>query len=439
MGKENSTPIDFFQVNIKLPKSRDDKVKIFAHGPTNGRIDFVDDTLVRLEVEDVPAETFVEARILFPVDFIPNSNNIVDEYKFHSIMEEELSYIQEIERKQIRRERNKVLFNNLSILLAGIGIIAIYFIFSKLRRSIDIYDMDKSLYPEDCTPAVASYLVRSVVDSTALLATIYDLARKGYLAIEDKGEYKRKINNFKLERLDKPTASLLDHENFLLEWLFDEIGDGSIVTTQDIEKYGKRHSSSFYKSFSSWQKKVKEEAKNKGYFDDKGNIPGAILIVFSAIAFVISIISLVYEAFYALILLFISIFAFIYGIALLFRRSDHGYIQYKKWQDFKKELKLRGDSQDIRDLTFSLDTALIYGLALGINTKYLYGFKDLIPESAMASHWAYWYFATGPKGQNSFQESLNRSFSAGSVSAGSGGGFSSGGGGGAGGGGTEGF
>ena len=35
LGKENSTPISFFAVNISLPQTRNDKVKIFAHGPSN--------------------------------------------------------------------------------------------------------------------------------------------------------------------------------------------------------------------------------------------------------------------------------------------------------------------------------------------------------------------------------------------------------------------
>ena len=43
------------------------------------------------------------------------------------------------------------------------------------------------VYTLKTVPAVASYLVRSVVDSTALWLPYTTLARKGYLAIEDKG------------------------------------------------------------------------------------------------------------------------------------------------------------------------------------------------------------------------------------------------------------
>ncbi|HSH36563.1 DUF2207 domain-containing protein, partial [Schnuerera sp.] len=307
-------------------------------------------------------------------------------------------------------------------------------------RDIDIYEtMDHNIYPDDCTPAVATYLTNSTVNNTAIMATIFDLARKGYISIEDKNDYKGKTNNFKLERLKKTANSLLAHEIFLLDWFFDEIGDGNIVTTKDIEHYSKKDMINFSNSYNTWSKTVREDAKNKGYYDNKGKKPGWVLVLFSIITFPLSIISLVFEGFYGLVLLFVSIFAFIYGIIVIFRKSDYGYIQYNKWKDFKKDLKRRGDTLDINNLSFPLDIALIYGLALGVSVNSLNKFKTLTPESTMPNHWFYWYFATGPKGQNSFQRSLNRAFSAGSSSTGTGGGFSSGGGGGAGGGGAGGF
>lgn len=440
LGEENNTSIDFFAANIKLPQPKNDKVKIFAHGPSNGAIRFKEDNLIRIEVENISKNNFVEARILFPTNFIPDSTRVVDNNAYDNIIEEELSHIKEIEEKQIRRERNKSLFNNLSIIIAGIGVVIIAFIFSKLRRDIDIYDtIDHNLYPDDCTPAVATYLTNSGLNTNTIMATIFDLARKGHLSIKDKGEYEKKINNFKLERLDKSVNSLLNHEKFLLDWLFNQIGDGKTVTTKDIEYYGKKHRAEFSNSYNIWLKEVKKDAKNKGFYDDNGKKPGGLLIVFYILAFPFSIISINFGGFYGIVLLFVSIFAFIYGMIIIFRKSDYGYIQYKKWQDFKKDLKLRGDTLNVENLSFPLETALIYGLALRVNINALRNFRKLIPESSMPNHWAYWYYTTEARGQNSFEKSLNRSFSAGSSSTGSGGRFSGGGGGGAGGGGAGGF
>ena len=230
---------------------------------------------MRLEIENIPKDTFIEGRILFPIDFIPNSTNVVNNNAYHGIIEEELSYIREIEEKQIKREKNKNLLNNISITMAGIGMAIIALIFSRLRRDVDIYDtMNHNLYPDDCTPAVATYLTSSVLNTTTIIATIFDLARKDYISIEDKGGYKNKTNNFQLRKLGKPINSLLSHEIFLLDWLFDKIGDGNTVTTKDIEYYGKKHRTSFSNSYYTWQKKVREDAKNNGFYDNRGKKPG---------------------------------------------------------------------------------------------------------------------------------------------------------------------
>ncbi|GFN35486.1 DUF2207 family protein [Tepidimicrobium xylanilyticum] len=439
LGNENSTPIDFFAVNIKLPQPKNDKVHIFAHGPSNGTINFQQDNLIKLQIENVSNKTFIEARILFPTNFIPNSTNIIPKDAYDEIIEEELANMKEMEEKQIRKEANRKVFNNISALIAALGMAFITFTFYRLRRNIDYRELsDSSLYPDDCTPAVAAYLNYSMLNTNSIMATIFDLARKGYISIDEKGEYKKNIKNFKLTRHDKSTVPLLDHEKYFIHWLFEKIGNGDIVTTKDIENYGKENRIDFSKSYNTWHKKVKEDANKMGYFDDRGKKSGIFLIIFFILAFIFAILSVVFNAYYGIILIFVSMFALIYGVILFFRKSDYGYIQYKKWRYFIRDMKRVKDSLNIKDLSLPLDTSLIYALALGVNFNSLKNFKNLIPESNIPGHWAYWYYYTGSKGQNSFQSSLNNSFST-VTSSGSGGGFSGGGGAGAGGGGAGGF
>lgn len=440
LGEENNTHIDFFRINIELPEDITEDVKIFAHGPSNGTIDFAENNIVRAEVENMPSDTFVEVRTIFPVNFIPASTNVVNRDAYDEIIDEELSYIQELKEREIKREERKNLFNNISTIASGILIVIMAIVFYKFRRNTDIYEtMDHNLYPDASSPAIATQLLNSSVSSTTLMATIFDLARKGFVSIDDEGEYKKKTNNFKLTRLDKSSASLLRHEQFLLEWLFDKIGDGKLIETKDIEDYGKHNTTDFYKEYSEWTKIIIEETKEKGYYDDSSKPAGTLLIIVSIVVFVISIVSIAFEAFYGILLIFISTAAFIYGIAMLYRKSDYGSIQMRKWKDFKKELKEKSKSLDIEDLSLSLDEALIYGLALGIGFNSLKNFKPLASQSHMPNYWMYWFFATNVRGQNAFENSINKSFASTGSSTGTGGGFSAGGGGGAGGGGAGGF
>lgn len=437
LGQENATPIKEFVANIQLPQAREARTKIFAHGPPHGNINFIGEDLVQLKVVDVPKDTFIEARVLFPANFIPASTNIVNQKAYDDIMRKETSYARAIKNRQIQKAKIKNIFTYLSLIVSGVMVALLSFTSSRFRRRSDIFQsQDYSPYPQESTPALAAYLTGNGPSTSSLMATIYDLARKGFVSIESLDDLEEP-EKFQLNKIQEGDNSLLSHETLLMEWLFDQIGDGLSVTTDAIEEYGKKHSSKFATSYHNWTKEVKKNAHDQGYYDPKGKGPGSLLIILSILSFLLGIFSLMSEAYYGFLLIMVAILSFIYGMKYFYRKSDFGYLEFRKWQDFKKELRLINDTLNLNDFSLPLDISLIYGLALGVNSKYLKKFKALTPASSMPNHWMYWYYATGSKGQNSFESSLNNSFSSGNF--GGGGGFSAGGGGGAGGGGAGGF
>ena len=446
LGDENSTSIGFFEVNIELAGTITDKTKIYAHGPSNGIINFSKDNTIKAEVENVPQDTYVELRVVFPTEFISSSSNLVKEDGYDKIVEEELSYIQEIENKAIKREERKEQFNYISIMLTIVLLLAMAIIYGKSRRKVSMYDIANSKI-DDNSPAIVDRVINGVVSSNSLMATIYDLARRGYLSIEDEENSQKENENIRIIKLYKSRELLLRHEEYLMNWLFNDIGNGDFVDMKSIETYAKKSSSKFYSKYYNWTAKVKEEAKEMGYYDNSSNGAGITLLLLSIITFIVSIIALIYDSKYGIALLIISPIAFVYSIVLLVRKTDYGYIQTKKWVDFKKEFKRRSELTDIDDLTYSLDKALIYGLVLGIGFKSLKNFETVMPKeviTASSNYWMYWYFLSDSSGKNIFEKGIDKSFknidaSTGDFSSGGGGGFSSGGGGGAGGGGAGGF
>lgn len=443
LGSENSTTIDFFTASIKLPGKDRKNTKIFAHGPLNGNINFIEDDLIKLEVSDVPANTFVEARILFPKNFIEASQNAGSK-TFQSIMDEELSIIEAAKEEAISKAKNKSIFNNISLITSGLVAVIAGFVFNNLRRNANIYDSLNSTYPDDITPAELRVFMTSIIDTRAIMTTIFDLARKGYITIEETEGSKKKKKDFLFSKTIRPQNGLLSHEEFLLDWLFNTIGDGNVVSTIDIEKYRKKNFSKFAQDFGLWQKKVKSDIKNRGYYDYSTTKWGFVILTLSIISFTIGIIAITLESFYGIILLILSILIFIYSITLFIRKSDKGYIQYQLWKDFKKDLEHQGVSIEDFNINIATDKILIYALALGLPMKSIDDFRETIPDSYSPTHWSYYYFMTNRRGGSSFEDSFNSSFygsSAGTTSSsvGGGGGFSGGGGGGAGGGGAGGF
>lgn len=440
IGDENTTPIEYFSATIELPDRDRENTKIFAHGPLNGEIYFIEDNLIKMEVSDVSPKSFVEARILFPERFIgesqKNGNRTLNE-----ILEEEKAFIEKIERKNEARNKNRILFERMSLILTFAGILYLSFAVRKLKRNPEIVNKF-DIYPEEISPAeIRAFMYSNIVDGRSLMVSILDLARKGYLTIEEIEPKKKKYKDFRFNKIDKPLGDLLSHEIFLLSWLFNTIGDGQSVTTIEIDEYRKKYSSKFSKDFNQWMSEVKSNLKNRGYYDSKP-LMAIISIIISIALLITGIITLVYQSPKGLIPILCYIFFFVYGICLLMRKSDKGYVQIKLWKKIKKDFMNQKDVLANYDF-IPKDKTLIYALALGLSMESLEKFRKFIPASYNDVHWSYFYFMTNKYGGSRFEDRLNSSFygSIGQTSSsfGGGGGFSSGGGGGAGGGGAGGF
>lgn len=443
IGKGNETKIDNLEITIELPGKDRTNTKIFAHGPLKGRINFLEDDLIQLKVSNVPSNTYIEGRILFPLEFIKDSSNKGNN-NLDRIVDEELRLIKVKEEKAATKEAMKGIFNNISLILGAIGALIFAYVFNKLRRNEDVYDSLKNLNPDDITPGELRLFYFSLVDARSLMTTIFDLARKGYIDIGEIESKKKKKKDFQFINTHKSQDGLLSHEKFVLDLLFNTIGDGNVTNTIEIENYRKKNYSAFYKNTNTLSKKVKEDLNLWEYYDDKGKPYGFLTLILSIILFVIGIIAVINDGLYGIVSLVLSMILFIYSITLFLRKSDKGYIQYQLWKDFIKDMKSQGNILNDYNITIPRDKMLIYALALGLPMKSLDSFKDVMPEANMSNHWVYWYFMTNSRGGSSFEDRFNSSFygntgTSSSSSTGAGGGFSSGGGGGAGGGGAGGF
>jgi len=184
LGDENKTPIDYFSVNLILPEFNREDIKIFGHGPLNGTINFTDTDLIRLKVDDVPTRTYIEARILYPKDYTPLSNNTGNK-DLNELLDEEASYAKGIEERERRKETNKGIFNKISIALIALGAVVSAFLLKLTKRNPDIYNSMDSLNPKDISPAELNIFINQYADSRGLLATIFDLARREYISIDE--------------------------------------------------------------------------------------------------------------------------------------------------------------------------------------------------------------------------------------------------------------
>lgn len=306
---------------------------------------------------------------------------------------------------------NKETFHIISIALSGMLTIFIAFIFTKLRRTTDIHDELKNLSPDDISPAELRSFYYSIVDSRSTMITIFDLARKDFIQIDEVESDNKKRKDFKFSNLNKDTKNILSHERYFLNWLFEIVGKDSSLTSIDIKNYRKNNIMQFNKEFNLWATEVKDNLKERGYYDSRAPKFGLILLITSIFSLILGIIALTLGSPSAILLLIISILVIIYSIILFLRFSDKGKVQYKMWKGFKKDIRVQEKFRfNGKDTKLPEDKKLLYALALGENMKSMDSLKSKKNYTHAHNQWMYWYFLTNTDGGSSFEDSIGSSF-----------------------------
>ncbi|MDD4765934.1 MAG: DUF2207 domain-containing protein, partial [Atribacterota bacterium] len=101
--QSNSSPIQRVQIEISFPGQtfNAEELKVFGHGPSQGQVSILDRGIVLYEVEGLSANEMVEARVLFPISFVPNTGKIVNKDQYAQIMQEELAWAERSGRQNV--------------------------------------------------------------------------------------------------------------------------------------------------------------------------------------------------------------------------------------------------------------------------------------------------------------------------------------------------
>ena len=445
--KTNTSPIGHVKIELEFSETvLPDDLKVFGHGASSGAVSIEDDGKVIYEVNGLSSGEMVEARILFPVNLIPESSKIIKENKFAEIMEEEISWANKTNRQ------NSI--NIFGFLLAPLLLlfniffaIRVYFKYDKELKPDVNFEYYREL-PSNITPAVLSKLMSiQGVGSKDILATLMDLVRRKYLKVEEIPSGRKKDYRFTL--LESEAVDFKKHEAQLIHWLFYAIGDGKSVALKEIKDYAKTSMTqiSFQSNYKKWVKAVGEEFKKYHYFgQSKESIKVTFKVIFIEFAVIILLALLgmlfggqVFSFFPALfVTLFTGFFVIVYG-AILKKKTRLGINEYTKWQAFKQFLLHFSNMKDYEIPSLVVwEHYLVYAISLGVAEKVISRLKVALKNQDLSfQNSTYLYAMTDRSGNlnSSMFKSFNKSFSSAFVStssssSGGGGGFSSGGGGG---------
>ena len=278
-----------------------------------------------------------------------------------------------------------------------------------------------------------------------------NLVYKKNISVEEMpSDKKKKEYTFKL--LNKENLS--KSEEYLIEFLFDTVGNGSVFTTKKLKDYAKSTSSysTFTSKYSTWKSNVIQEGQQQNFYESNTKIKfiGLIIALIGGLIFVTNILcNTDILIAYALI---IPIVIFAIYIMTFNRRTKNGNEDYAKWKAFRNFLNDFGtfDIKELPEITLwerYMVYATIFGLAKKVQKSMNVYIQELDPNGTLYPYyynsWMYYdlNYAVADSVNSAVNSAVNYSIntananSSYSSGSGFGGGFSSGGGGGFGGGG----
>ncbi len=442
------------------------EIRAWGHGPLYGDATILDTHTVKYEVTNLPSETFMEGRILFPTLLVPQAKIDFDEPILEDALAEEAEWAREANEAREkakgelqRREKLNQMGMVTSIIVGLVGLIFFLFMWFMYGKEHET-DFKGEYYrelPADYPPAIMGYLWRfGSINTEDMVSTMMDLARRGHMKIKEKvvirkGLFKKKEDyDYTIEKMGKSLEGLKKFEKTLLNLLFNKIGDGQKVSIEEIKEYAKKHPSSFQTSFNNWKKEVISDAKKQKFLERKGSVIGLNVFV-SVMVIVFGILILAkWEILWGFIAIVSGVLQAVLSF-LLRRRSYKAALQFCQWAAFRKFLLHFSQIKEALPSSMEIwEHYLVYAVGLGVAKEVIEQLKVVIPVMGEGVAAVYagptWFESSRGIGGLNGLESLSNSFasvsavasSAMSSASGGGGGFSGGGGGGGGSGGDAG-
>lgn len=430
IGTDYQEDISNLIIRINLPSSSKE-LRIFSHGPLNGKNRIIDDKSVEITYETLDKENAVDGRVVFDKSIVPNAtkkSNVDGLGKILEVEKERANYANKL--REAARKREKML-QTLAIImeiLLGTWLIGLIVIVYKFYNKNDKeyrsefngkYFRD---FPEEYTPSTVSYLMNKSINNLSFNAGILDLIRKKAITIEEvtidkKGLLKNKQQkDYKLSRnMNFNLDTLSTSEKKLFNLLIGTVGNGDYVILGDMKEFSKDYDNAkrLISGYDSWRYACESEAETEEFYEntkkEKTNC-----ILYSLIFIPITFLALLCGSNMGRVLLIdlFGILAIIYFSSAT-KRTKKGNEQYHKWKGLKNFLADFGrlDEKDLPEIKL-WERYLVYATMFGLAAKVQNAMKMNLERMNYSDNidFTYLYF-DNYYFSNSMTNAVNSSFS----------------------------
>ena len=387
IGTDYQEDISNLIIRINLPSSSKE-LRIFSHGPLNGKNRIIDDKSVEITYETLDKENAVDGRVVFDKSIVPNAtkkSNVDGLGKILEVEKERANYANKLREAARKREKMLQALAIIMEILLGIWLIGLIVIVYKFYNKNDKeyrsefngkYFRD---FPEEYTPSTVSYLMNKSINNLSFNAGILDLIRKKAITIEEvtidkKGLFKNKQQkDYKLSRnMNFNLDTLSTSEKKLFNLLIGTVGNGDYVILGDMKEFSKDYNNAkrLISGYDSWRYACESEAETEEFYEntkkEKTNC-----ILYSLIFIPITFLALLCGSNMGRVLLMdlFGILAIIYFSSAT-KRTKKGNEQYHKWKGLKNFLADFGrlDEKDLPEIKL-WERYLVYATMFGLAVK----------------------------------------------------------------------
>lgn len=451
------TPQDNISITLRPPaRITKDQINEWLHGPLWASSQISHDGRILAQCRLLPGNTYLEIRALYPPEIFTEVPAGAGQVRSR-IMSEEAGWAEDANRRReqesqrmaaraerLRGGRYLVIAVSLAGLLAWWTLYRKYHHMPQLPTFLEI----TSEIPDKTPPALVSYLLCSRrVAGSAIIGTMLDLAGRGFVKLREETEEVSRFWGGKGTKTEycwdvdraywqEHASDLLDFELSLLQFIFDDLAEGA--DSISISKIKKKHRA-FTKFFRQWKKEVEEAGKQKEWFDTRSDRGMYYSLVVAGAMVALAVAAMILIGPWGLVLGGVAVGVVVMSFFIAHRTAE-GETKARHWKAVQKYLKkYEFRSADRSDILSRISTYLVYGVVLGLSTKFYKEVAAYIPEGEHGTYVA-WY-ACGGHGAGEFSPAtfgeafssmVATTTSAMSSAAGTGGGASAGGGGGAG-------
>lgn len=403
LSEKNTTEIKKLTVSIQLvPGANKDNTLIWAHGPSNGKIEFDKENTnkVILELSKVPINNYVEARFVLDRNLIQNSNFVQDNNMRDFVINEETEAAKETDRKS----RITGISSIIAYLISAFLVIFPIVLRIKKREHFTRFkpEMTPDYYrdiPENIPPAVLDklycYYGKGGNLSNQISGTFIDMIYRKIIKVSYEQKGRKTETYISLVKKEFKPNEVTEYERVLIKFFFTDIAQGKeFISINEIKKYCKKKKNAAYISpmINSFNSKLDTMWRKYNYIENKKNVvPKVFLIqIISSLVIVIVAFTLfskkVMPLFSSAYLILIAGASLSFVISLIVsaskkmlnQRGENSLALWKGFYKFLNDFTLL-DEKELPEL-FMWEKYLVYATVLGVAEKVLKNLKLRYPQ-----------------------------------------------------------